>query len=73
MINKILFRKNSDGVFLRCLEKDETGKFLKELHFGPIGGHFGGETTVHKILRVGYYSPTLFRDSYAYVRKFQGY
>ena len=44
---------------------------LKELHFGLAGGHFGGETTVHKILRAGYYWPTLFRDSYAFVRKCQ--
>ena len=41
------------------------------MHFGPTGGHFGGETTVHKMLRVGYYWPTLFRDSYAYARKCQ--
>ena len=44
---------------------------LKELYFGPAGGHFGGETTAHKILRAGYYWPTLFRDSYAFVRKCQ--
>ena len=44
---------------------------LKELHFGLSGGHFGGETTAHKILRAGYYWPTLFRDSYAFVRKCQ--
>ena len=44
---------------------------LKELHFGPVDGHFGGETTAHKILRDGYYWPTLFRDSYAFVRKCQ--
>ena len=35
------------------------------------GGRFGGETTAHKILRAGYYWPTLFRDSYTFVRKCQ--
>ena len=44
---------------------------MKELHFGPAGGHFGGETAAHKILMAGYYWPTLFRDSYAFVRKCQ--
>ena len=71
LINNILFRRNSDRVLLRCLKKDETEVILKELHFGPAGGHFGGETTAHKILRAGYYWPTLFRDSYAFVRKCQ--
>jgi hypothetical protein len=28
---------------------------LTKLHDGPTGGHFGGETTAHKFLRVGYY------------------
>ena len=31
LINDVLFRKNYDGVFLRCLEKDQTNDFL--FHF----------------------------------------
>ena len=60
LFDNVLFWRNSDGVLLRCLDKDETEVILKELHSGPAGGHFGGETTVHKILRDGYYWPTLF-------------
>ena len=60
LIDNILSRRNSDGVLLRCLDKDETEVILKELHSRPAGGHFGGETTAHKILRDGYYWPTLF-------------
>ena len=71
LIDNVLFQRNSDRVLLRCLDKDETGVILKELYSGPAGGHFGGETTAHKILRAGYYWPTLFRDSYAFVRKCQ--
>ena len=71
LIDNILFRRNSDGVLLRCLDKDEIEVILKELHSRPAGGHFGGETTAHKILRDGYYLPTLFFDSYAFVRKCQ--
>ena len=55
--------KNSDVVLLCYLDKDETETILKELHSGPTCGHFGGEITVHKILRPGYYWPNLFRDS----------
>ena len=39
------------------------------MHDAPAGGHFLGDTTVHKILRAGYYWPTLFKDAQAYVRK----
>jgi hypothetical protein len=55
--------------YLRCLERSDVEKVLKDLHDGPAGGHFVGETTTHKILRVGYYWPTLFRDAHTYVRK----
>ena len=56
-------------MLLRCLEKEEALKVLSSLHKGPIGGHFRAEVTTHKILRAGYYWPTLFKDAYAHVRK----
>ena len=42
---------------------------MQELHDGPTRGHFGGNTTTHKILHVGYYWPTLFKDAHEYARK----
>jgi hypothetical protein len=53
---------------LICLECVYGDKFLKELHDGPIGGHFTGDTTTHNILRAGYYWPTLFKDAHTYAR-----
>lgn len=69
LINSVFFRVNYDGVLLRCLEHDDAEKVLRELHDNPTGGHFTGETTAHKILRVGYYWHTLFKDAHAYARK----
>ena len=51
LINGIFFRQNFDGVLMRYLEKDEAEKVLLELHAGEAGGHFGGDTTAHKVLR----------------------
>jgi len=43
---------------------------LSELHASEAGGgHFGGDTISHKVLRVGYYWPTLFKDSHALCHK----
>ena len=50
IIEGILFRKNYDGVLLRCLEKEDAKKVMTDLHDGPAGGHFLGDTTAHKIL-----------------------
>ena len=71
IIDDVLFRQNYDSVLLRCLEKPEAQKVLQELHDGPAGGHFGADTTAHKIIHAGYYWPTLFRDTHEYVRKCQ--
>lgn len=71
LVNNVLFRINYDFVLLRCLEKSEAEKVLQELHDGLAGGHYIGDATAHKILRAGYYWPTLFKDSHNYVRKFQ--
>jgi hypothetical protein len=69
LINSVLFCVNYDGVLLICLECEYEDNFLKELHDGPAGGHFTGNTTSHKILRVGYYWSTLFMDAHTYARK----
>jgi len=69
LIQGILFRSNQEGVLLRCLEKEDSVRVLNELHQGPAGGHFGGETIAHKVLRARYYWPTLFRDAHTFARK----
>ena len=54
---------------MHCLEKDEVDKVLLELHPGEAGGNFCGDTTTHKVLRAGYYWPTLFKYVHALCRK----
>ena len=44
---------------------------LQELHDGPAGGHYAGDTIAHKILCARYYWPTIFKDAHSYVRKCQ--
>ena len=69
LIDGVLFQQNYDQVLLRCLEKDNAEHILTELHDGSACGHFSRETTAHKVLREGYYWPTLFKDSHAHARK----
>ena len=71
LIDGVLFQKNYDKVLLRCLEKDDAEHILIELHDGMTCGHFSGETTAHKVLRAGYYWPTVFKDAHAHARKCQ--
>ena len=45
IVDGILFRKNYDGVLLRCLEKEDTKKVITELHDGPAGCRISREMT----------------------------
>lgn len=65
----VLFRKDYDGVLLRCTKTDQVNKLLKEFHDGPASGHFSTRVIAMKIIRAGYYWPTLFNDFHNWVRK----
>jgi len=69
IIDDVVFKRNCYFVLLRCLEKLEAQKISLELHDGPTSGHFGGNTTAHKIFHIGYYWPSLFKDIHEYIRK----
>lgn len=66
VIDSVLFWKNHEGILLNCLTLDETDNVMKEFNARDCGGHLYWKSTTDKILRVGYYWPTLFAD----VKKF---
>jgi hypothetical protein len=61
--------RNPDGIILRCVDEVEAKKLVDEFHAGFCGGHYATKTTTHKILRAGYYWPTIFSDVHQFVRK----
>ena len=71
LIDCVLFQQNYDNVLLRWLERDDANKVLAELHDKPTIKHFREETTTHKVLRVRYYWPKLFKHAHAYARTCQ--
>ncbi|KAL5560858.1 hypothetical protein UlMin_030605 [Ulmus minor] len=64
-----LYKKGFLSPSLLCLDEDR-GKFtLEEVHAGVYGNHSSGRTLAHRILRQGYYKPTIQTDSLDFVRK----
>ena len=55
-------------IIRRCVREGETFDILKSCHDEPCGGHFADKRTAYKVLHLGYYWPTLFRDAKAYVK-----
>lgn len=64
-----LYKRSFQGVLLRCVDAEEASHIIYEAHSGVCGGHVNGQMLAKKILRQGYYWPTLERDSADYVRK----
>jgi hypothetical protein len=60
--DNLLFWKNLIGLLLRCINQEEEAKVMIEFHNSECGGHHYWKTTAHKILRFGYYWPSLFLD-----------
>ena len=54
-----LYRKGLDGTLLRCLKKEESDQVLVDIHEGIRGGHSNGLAMARRLLRVGYYWPTM--------------
>jgi hypothetical protein len=69
LIAYILFRRNYDGILLRCVDENQAHKLMREFHEGICSGQFARISIAHKIIRVGFYHPSMFRDSYATIRK----
>ena len=51
----------------RCIHEDEIYNIVKACHDEPCGGHFTDRRTGRKVLQMGYYWPTIFKDVKKYV------
>jgi len=69
IIGDTLYRRGADLVFRRCLTHEEAEKVLNDCHSGACGGHMSGYATAQKVLRAGYFWPSMFKDCIIAVRK----
>jgi len=63
-MNGALYWKDPGGVLLNCLVEEEAKQVMEDFQKGDCGGHVFWKTTANKILRAGYYWPSLFADVY---------
>ena len=68
LIDQVLYWKDPLGVLLRCLDPQEAQKIMFDFHDSLCGGNHFWRTTAYKILRDGYFWPSLFIDVCAKIR-----
>ncbi|XP_057763544.1 uncharacterized protein LOC130983889 [Arachis stenosperma] len=64
-----LFKKGLSQPLLKCLHPDQTDYVLREVHEGCCGHHIGGKALARKLIRTGYYWPSMMADSKEFVKK----
>jgi hypothetical protein len=73
ILGDFFLRRFVDGVLLRCVNNEEVQKLLQETHGSTdyvihVGGHFFAKSIAFKIIKNGYYWPSIFQDSYKFAR-----
>uniref|UniRef100_A0A2N9GEE3 Integrase catalytic domain-containing protein n=1 Tax=Fagus sylvatica TaxID=28930 RepID=A0A2N9GEE3_FAGSY len=63
-----LFRKGYHGEPLRCLSASESQMVMKEAHAGECGEHQGKKRLYQRLLTLGYYWPTMRKDTADFVK-----
>lgn len=69
LISGILFKRIMMVFFNDDFLLKKTHEILREIHKGVCGSNFSPNITAHHITRDGYYCPTIFKDSYSFIKK----
>ena len=66
----VLYKRGFSRPYLRCLGTEEADYVMREIHEGICGNHSGARSLVYKLIRAGYYWPTMMKDAQAYVQSY---
>nr|GFA49389.1 reverse transcriptase domain-containing protein [Tanacetum cinerariifolium] len=62
------FKICADQVIRRCVHGKEALDILEACHNGPTGGHHGANLTAKKVFDVGFFWPTIYKDTHKFVK-----
>ncbi|XP_050264018.1 uncharacterized protein LOC126708230 [Quercus robur] len=68
LMDEVLYKRGFSQPYLRCLAPEEANYVLREVHEGACGNHSGARSLIQKVVRAGYYWPTVQVDAKAYVK-----
>ncbi|KAM6555169.1 hypothetical protein CsatB_015931 [Cannabis sativa] len=69
IIDGVMYRRGYSMPLLRCVHQDQAQRLMEEVHEGFCGNHAGGQSLSKKVLRQGFFWPTMIEDSMEYVRR----
>jgi len=69
LVDGTLFRHGFTHLILTCVSGDECTRIMVELHEGIYGSHVGGRSLASKVVRAGFYWPTVRQDCVGYAQR----
>uniref|UniRef100_A0A2N9I4E8 RNA-directed DNA polymerase n=1 Tax=Fagus sylvatica TaxID=28930 RepID=A0A2N9I4E8_FAGSY len=69
MLQGTLYKRGFSLPYLKCLAPDEANYVMREIHEGVCGDHSGARALQRKIVRAGYYWPSMKADTYQFVQR----
>nr|XP_043614026.1 uncharacterized protein LOC122585974 [Erigeron canadensis] len=63
LLEEGLYRKSYLGPLLRCVGPNQAKAIIQEIHQGCCGSHAGPRMVVAKITKMGYYWPSMYKDT----------
>ncbi|CAM8990149.1 unnamed protein product [Rhodiola kirilowii] len=63
-----LYKLCSDGIYRTCVPKEDYREIIACCHSSSYGGHGSASKTTSKILQSGFYWPSMFKDTYEFVK-----
>lgn len=68
LIGEVLYKRGFSHPYLRCLVRNEADYVMRKVHEGVCKNFLGACSLVHKLIRAGYYCPTMQKDALSYIR-----
>ena len=69
ILNDTLYKRGFSVPYLKCVDEDEAKYILEEIHEGVYRDHAGPRSLVSKVIRTGYFWPTMQVDAIELVKK----
>ncbi|XP_057730164.1 uncharacterized protein LOC130945468 [Arachis stenosperma] len=71
LVKNILCKRGISPPSLKCVPTSRTIEVLEEVHNGICGNYLGARSLARKVIRAGFYWPTLQKDATEFVKKCQ--
>jgi len=66
LVEETLYKRSFITPLIKCLRPNETHEVLADIHDGICRQHLGAKALAKKVLRAGYYWPTMLKDAKDY-------